>query len=111
VLLLLPEPKRAYPVDTAGAGKNCFVVGVALGVALLTLLRGLDRSAHRGENSVLLAAAASGLLANLALCFHCPLTGALHLATVHAPIGFVLLLSYRRLLRYLDLRSSRATAG
>jgi hypothetical protein len=84
---------------------------VGLGGALLALLRGLDRGAHRGEHSVLLAAAAAGVLANLALCFHCPLTGPLHLATVHAPIGFVLFLSYRRLMRYFALRSSRVAAS
>ena len=58
------------------------------------LLRVLDRSTTEGR-SLLVPAAAGGILANIALFVHCPAVSPLHLVLIHAPVGLVLLLGYK----------------
>ena len=48
-----------------------------------------------------MAAAAAGLVANMALVLHCPGTRPLHLIIAHAPLGLLLLASYRRVAKRL----------
>ena len=92
---LAPVPVLSHPVDTAGGGRDCFALGVALGTTLIVLFRALDRAPQTNLRSVAILAAGAGLVANLAFVFHCPQTRPLHLVLVHAPIGLVLLLICR----------------
>jgi hypothetical protein len=90
-------PILSHVVAPAGGGRDCLLVGIALGAALIALFRALDRAPQTDVRSAALLAAAAGLLANLALLFHCPRMPSLHLAFVHAPIGLLLLFAYRGL--------------
>jgi hypothetical protein len=79
---------------------GCLFLGLGLGGLFIGLLRALDRVADADPRSLVMGAAAGGLVANLALAFYCPETRVLHLALVHAPLGLLLLLMYRRALRF-----------
>ena len=100
---LLPEAALNHPV-VAHQQYDCGLVGLTCGGALIALLRALDRS---DAASVVIPAAAGGILANAALVFHCPAVSQLHLALAHAPIGLVLLFGYKGL-RSARLRIARA---
>ena len=107
-IALLPEAKLAHPVAFHDA-HDCLLLGTLGGAALMTLLGVLDRreSAHR---SLLVPAAAGGMLANLALLFHCPVTSPLHLVVIHAPIGIVLFGGHKGF-RAARMRIARARAA
>ncbi len=98
VALLVPAGVVALhpllPDTSVPSRSGCLRTGLAVGFGLLALLRVLDRSAHRGRVSALLATAASGLLANLALVSYCPGTQPLHLLVSHAPIGLLIAALY-----------------
>ena len=104
---LAPVPVLSRVVDPAGGGRDCLVVGIALGTALLVLFRSLDRAPQTNLRSAALFAAGAGLLANLALVFHCPRTRPMHLALVHAPMGLLLLFAYGVVLAGLGRRFAR----
>jgi len=104
VWALIPPAHLLHFVDTTGGGRDCLVLGVALGTAVIVLMRALDRAPDSNFRAAALGAAAGGLTANLALVFHCPKTHPLHLLVVHAPIGLVLLFAYRRVLKRFALR-------
>ena len=104
---LAPSPTLAHVVASAGGGRDCLVVGIALGTVLIIVFRALDRAPQTNFRSAAVFAAAAGLLANLALACHCPRTLPRHLALVHAPIGLLLLLVYRRVLVRFDRRYAR----
>lgn len=80
--------------DLVNRAFHCFAAGLALGMPLLLLLRALDRNAHTVTRSALVAAAATGLSANLALQLHCPLTHPWHLLLGHATIGIAAMVAY-----------------
>jgi hypothetical protein len=105
---LLPPPVLSRFVDTTGGGKDCLVLGIVLGAAVIGLIRLVDRAPDTNFRAAALLAAAGGLVANLALVFHCPRTQPLHLLLVHAPIGLLLLFIARRLL--LRVAARRATS-
>ena len=92
-IALPPEAKLAHSVPFHDA-HDCLLIGTIGGAALMMLLGTLDRKAMR-DRSLLVPAAAGGMLANLALLFHCPVTTPLHLAVIHAPIGLVLFGGYK----------------
>lgn len=73
---------------------GCFMFGLALTVPVLVLLFSLDRRAHRSFGVVVLAAAAGGLVANLGLALHCPITNVAHVLVGHATIGLILIMVY-----------------
>lgn len=100
----LPPPVLSHFVDTTGGGKDCLVLGLALGAAVIALIRFVDRAPDTNFRAAALLAAAGGLTANLALVFHCPKTQPLHLLLVHAPIGLLLLFVARRVLRRVAAR-------
>lgn len=104
---LAPVPVLSRAVDPAGGGRDCLVVGIALGAALVVLFRSLDRAPQANFRSAALFAAGAGLLANLALVLHCPRTRPLHLALVHAPVGLVLLFAYGFVVAGLGRRFAR----
>jgi hypothetical protein len=93
----IPSPALSHFVDISGGGKDCLLLGLAFGAAVIGLVRLLDRAAESNFRAAAMLSAAGGLTANLALVFHCPQTRALHLLLVHAPIGLLLLFVYRRL--------------
>ncbi|HMJ54774.1 MAG TPA: NrsF family protein [Polyangiaceae bacterium] len=93
LIALLPEAQLSSPVVRRDV-HDCLLVGCICGAALMALLRVLDRSTSDAR-SLLVPAAAGGVLGNVALFFHCPAVSPLHLALVHAPTGFVLLFGYR----------------
>jgi hypothetical protein len=95
---LAPVPALSRVVDASSGGRDCLVIGFALGAILIVLFHAIDRALQSNFRSAAIAAAGAGLTANLALVFHCPQTRPLHLAFVHAPIGLVLLFVYRRVL-------------
>jgi hypothetical protein len=89
LISLFPEATLAQPVPFRDA-HDCLLLGIIGGAALMMLLRVLDRSTS-GARSLVVPAAAGGVLANLALSLHCPVVSPLHLTLIHAPIGLVLL--------------------
>ncbi len=92
----LPQAHHA-PLAYAPPGKSfgqlafgCFAFGTALALPALALLWAADRVGHRSFRLALLAAAIGGLIGNLVLQFHCPITDPAHLLVGHATIGLVL---------------------
>lgn len=92
-------PTLTFAHGQGATRHGCLFLGLGLGGLFVGLLRALDRAADGDPRSLAMGAAAGGLLANLALTFYCPETRILHLAIAHAPLGFLLLLLYRRALR------------
>jgi hypothetical protein len=108
LISLLPEARLTHPVVFRDA-HDCLLVGCVSGAALMALLRALDRSTSDAR-SLLVPAAAGGILANVALFVHCPAVSPLHLALIHAPVGLVLLLGYKGF-RSTSSRIARVRAG
>ena len=105
---LFPPAALVHAAQAVAIKRDCLALGVALGAMTIVALRALDRAADTEPRTVLMVAAAGGLVANLALFFHCPQTRLLHLALVHAPIGLLLLFTYRRVA---SRRAARAAAS
>lgn len=83
------------PLSPHGVAQHdCFPLGLLVAICLVGLLRTLDRSAHRGDGTALLAVAAGGLAANLALLIHCSDMRMGHVLPAHATVGLVLALIY-----------------
>jgi len=80
-------------------GVSCFAMGAGIGVALLLVARALDRGGHRAAPGALLAAAAAGLAANVALDLHCASLELGHLAVGHAGVAVVLVAAYAMIRR------------
>jgi hypothetical protein len=108
LIALLPEVRLAHPVAFRDA-HDCLLLGSLSGALLMVLLRALDRL-KSDARSLLVPAAAGGILANFALSFHCPVVSPLHLVLIHAPIGVVLLFASTGL-RSAGLRVARARRG
>lgn len=94
-----------WPADVAETALSgptahlpCFFFGIAAGVPVYLLLRWLDRGP---SNSVLTAACAAGLSANLVLQLHCPVDNTDHLLLGHfGAVAFIVLaLGAARMLR------------
>lgn len=88
----LPAAHLDHPASLAGTGDDfarravaCFLYGAAWTAPLLLVLRKSDRLPSRG--TALAAAAAAGVMANMALLLHCPLTHPAHLLAGHATVG------------------------
>ena len=106
VLSALPAAHSAHALSVGGIGEAlipralaCFAFGVALGLPLLVSMRALDRLEHTTAARALWAAAATGLLGNLTLSLHCPLTHPAHLLLGHASVGVALAAAYGLLAR------------
>jgi hypothetical protein len=106
VLAALPAAHSAHALSVGGVGQSlipralaCFVFGVALGLPLLVSMRAMDRLEHATVTRALWAAAATGLLGNLSLSLHCPLTHPAHLLLGHASVGIALAAVYGLLAR------------
>jgi hypothetical protein len=106
--IALPEVHLARPVPFHDA-HDCLLIGTVAGAVLMAVLAALDRK-PAATRSLLVAASAGGILANLALSFHCPVTSPLHLVVIHAPIGLVLLCGYRGV-RFARRHIARAATG
>lgn len=104
---LIPAHPLLRSVDTAGSGGDCLALGVALGAAVVLVMRALDRAPESTFRSATIVAAAGGLAANLVLAFYCRRTYPPHLAIEHAPIGVLLLF----VCRLVFVRSSLRRAG
>jgi hypothetical protein len=105
-LAALPAAHSAHALSLGGVGPSliprafaCFVFGVALGLPLLVSMRALDRLEHATVARALWAAAATGLLGNLTLSLHCPLTHPAHLLLGHASVGIAVAAAYGLLAR------------
>lgn len=103
VVSSLPAPVR----DLSGAGNDfvraalaCFSYGSLLAVPVLAALFLLERRTTATRAVVLLTAAAGGLVGNLVLQVHCPITHPAHLLSGHATIGFGLAAVYALVARY-----------
>lgn len=105
---LVPAAALSHAVQAVALKKDCLVLGLALGALTIVALRALDRAADTEPRTVPMVAAAGGLVANLALVFHCPQTRLLHLGLVHAPIGLLLFLLYRRVASWRTGRAARS---
>jgi hypothetical protein len=105
---LFPASLLLHAAQAVAIKKDCLALGVALGALTIVALRALDRAADTEPRTVPMVAAAGGLVANLALVFHCPQTRLLHLALVHAPIGLLLLFVYRRVTSWRAARAAGA---
>lgn len=95
-LALLPPAHWSLEISRAGAGSDwapralaCFGFGLGLGAPLFAALRLLDRTSRPSRTGAWLAAAAAGLLGNLALQLHCPLTHSAHLVAGHVTVIIV----------------------
>ncbi len=96
VLLAWAPQANHAPLAYAPPGKSflhmafgCFAFGTVLALPALVLLWMVDRVGHRSFRLALLAAAIGGLVGNLALQIHCPVTDPDHLLLGHATIGLV----------------------
>ncbi len=83
-----PSPLLHAPHHVAFG--TCFFGGLATGGVFVAALHLLHRDQHAARSTALLAAAAGGLAANLALELHCPITTSEHLLASHASVGFAL---------------------
>ncbi len=106
LVALLPLAHAGAPLAYAPPGKSfvqlalgCFSFGTALAAPVLLLLWALDRQGHRARGLAVLAAATGGVVGNLVLLLHCPITDIGHMLLGHASIGFVLVLLYAVLFR------------
>jgi hypothetical protein len=95
----LPSAHLDHPASLGGVGEDlvsrafgCFSSGTAIAAPLFVLLRLLDRGAHVALWPMMWAAAALGVLANVALQFHCPITHPAHLLLGHAGIALAAVL-------------------
>jgi peptidoglycan/LPS O-acetylase OafA/YrhL len=88
VVALLPE---VHTNDLRGHAGICFGLGSMMAVLALLAGRALDRGAH-GTGQLVLAAAAAGLVGNLALALHCPVNHMAHLLLGHATVPLALVL-------------------
>ncbi len=89
-LAALPQAHRLLEVSLAGAGTDllpravgCLAIGLAVSAPVLAAAWLVDRGG-RGAAPWSFAAIAGGLVGNLALELHCPLTGRMHLLLSHA---------------------------
>ena len=95
VLATLPAP-HTLPIHLVGhspspvfpTGSPCMYLGLLLGIPVYAVLRLVDRGSPL---SSVLAASTAGLLANLVLQVHCPVTSVGHRLVGHASIGPILL--------------------
>jgi hypothetical protein len=101
ILAARPQAHLDHPLSVAGTGADflpraaaCFSYGSLLAIPLVVLCWALDRGEHRSLPNALLAAAAAGIGANLALELHCPITHPLHLLAGHASVGLALVVGY-----------------
>jgi hypothetical protein len=104
-----PEPALEHPVETGGQGRDCLVLGVALGACFAAALRALDRALRPDERARWLLFAAASLTTNAALLFHCPIARPLHGVIVHGgmvPLALGLLLLASVALQRLRTRAS-----
>lgn len=105
VLALLPHAHTAHPASLEGMGSDfaaravsCFVFGVVSSIPLLVMAWLLHRSPKSGGRFAAAAAGAAGLLANVALLLHCPITHPTHIAVGHALVAVVFVgLALRRI--------------
>jgi hypothetical protein len=89
----------------------CFLIGTAVGWALVLLLRALDRGGHQDHTAAWLAVGVASLATNLVLHFDCPETGAAHRLVCHATIGGALGLQYLALVRWREWRDVKRSPG
>lgn len=115
-LALLPPAHSPHPAALQGAGSDlwsraaeCFFLGLALATPVVLMARALSRDAHHRPLMALLAAAAAGITANLALQLHCPIVHPIHLVLSHASVAATALLGYAVVLR--RLRPMSATSA
>jgi hypothetical protein len=95
VLATLPAP-HTLPIHLVGhspspafpTGSPCMYLGLLLGIPVYAVLRLVDRGSPL---SSVLAASTAGLVANLVLQVHCPVTSVGHRLVGHASIGPILL--------------------
>jgi hypothetical protein len=96
----LPAPHLAHPASVQAPGMQaliaralpCLAFGLFFALASYGLLRVLDRGGTDKARRALLAAAYGGLVANLLLMFHCPVTAPAHLMLGHLGVAVLLLL-------------------
>jgi hypothetical protein len=103
--VLLPHTSPAPELGLWQHVRPCLAFGFALGLPLFAALRFFDRGVRLGAWP---AAAALGLLGNLALQLHCPITEPSHLLLGHATVG---LLAAVLLLPWLGARRAAAARG
>ncbi|MGD8862145.1 MAG: hypothetical protein PVI30_19190 [Myxococcales bacterium] len=84
--VLLPHTAPSPELSLWQHVRPCLVFGFALGLPLFAALRVFDRGTPMGAWP---AAAALGLVGNLALQLHCPITQTSHLLLGHAPLGLL----------------------
>ena len=98
VALALGAPAHeAHAASFAGVGADfwprafaCFRFGAMLSIPVMVVLTWADRLEGRRAAFAALAAGMGGLVGNVVLHVHCPLTGLGHLLMGHATIGFAL---------------------
>ncbi len=93
-LAVLPAAHEIGPVTTPAFAQSafaCFAFGTIAGMPALFLAWLVERQDPQPLARALLAAAAAGLVGNMALQAHCPVTTPLHLLVSHALIGAVLI--------------------
>ncbi len=85
---------RVQPAAALAARHGCLPFGMLVALLPLGALRACDRTGHRGRGGALLAVAAAGVVANLALLLRCADQSIAHLLRWHVPAGFLLGLAY-----------------
>jgi hypothetical protein len=96
----LPAPHASHPASVQAPGWQalisralpCLTFGLIFALASYALLRALDRGGTDPTRRALLAAAYGGLVANLLLMLHCPITATDHLMVGHLGVAVLLLL-------------------
>ncbi len=87
---------------------GCFSYGAMLSLPVLIVAWSVERHERLPLGNALLAGGLAGLVANLALLFHCPMNERSHLVLGHATIGFVVAIAVAMLSRAgVPRRSSR----
>ena len=109
LVALLPEAEVSHPASLAGAGADfatraltCLCYGVIVSGPMILLLWLASREDRLAPTTLLFAAGATGVAANLALHAHCSITYPAHLIFGHATVALAwlsALLLVNRLLR------------
>ncbi len=90
----LPTAHAGHPAavlhgDFAAKTIACFAFGIVVAASVAKVAHLLDRRRHLDLTALMVIAAASGIVGNLALQLHCPITDPMHLIAGHASVGAV----------------------
>lgn len=115
VFALLPAAHLSHPASLAGQHHDlwskalaCLLFGALVSLPTLGLLVLVERHRPPRLKALVLTAVVAGLMGNLALQLHCPITHSSHLLLGHAPLGLLLVASVLVIGLFLQKKRTRS---